>query len=489
MSQETDKQAEVLKYIKNHHIAEKLNELVNKMCRQAPEDPYAFLAQEFAELAKPTAITKLVGREVLDSRGNPTVEVDVYGNVLGTERLLARAGAPSGASTGSNEAYEMRDDDNKTRYLGKGVLTAVRNVNEALSRVARGVDPRQQKTIDDLMVREDGTPEKKRLGGNAITAASFAIAHAGAQVDKKELFLHLASIYHNGKLPTHFGLPRPMVNIVNGGKHAGGDLKIQEFMIVPRGGIPFKEAVQTMTTVYHHLGAILAREKGKSAKNLGDEGGFAPALSDPHEALKYIEQAIAAAGYKVGEDMFLALDCAASEFYADGKYEIEKGRFLTTDEAVQYYLKLKADHPALISIEDPLNEDDYEGWAKMTAAFAQQYKDVMIVGDDLYTTNPRLIERGIQAKWANALLLKVNQIGTVSEAMQAARMIFASGGNVAVSHRSGETVDSIISDLAVAIGAQFIKTGAPARGERVSKYNRLLAIEEYLESKNMLKML
>jgi enolase len=279
-----------------------------------------------------------------------------------------------------------------------------------------------------------------------------------------------------------------MVNILNGGKHAGGDLQIQEFMIVPKGDVPFTETLRMMAEVYHNLSKILVKEKGTSAKNLGDEGGFAPLLKSPAETLDYIERAIEAAGYKVGVDCFLALDCAASEYFNDDKnaYEVEKGLFLPADQLIEYYLKLKAAHPSLISIEDGFDEHDYDAWTKFTAVVAQKHPEMMLVGDDLYTTNTDLIKKGVAAKWANALLLKVNQIGTITESMDAARMIFESGGRVAVSHRSGENCGALISDLAVAIGAQFLKTGAPARGERVSKYNRLLAIEEYLKENKML---
>jgi len=277
-----------------------------------------------------------------------------------------------------------------------------------------------------------------------------------------------------------------MVNILNGGKHAGGNLKVQEFMIVPRAGITFKEMLRSVTEVYHHLGKVLVDKYGVSAKNLGDEGGYAPSLEDPEEALALIEEAIGKAGYKVGEDVFLAIDSASSEFYSDGKYEIKKGQFVTSDELVEYYIKLRAQHPALISIEDGMSEQDYDGWKKLTARFAEECKDMILIGDDLYTTNTELIKQGIEQKWASSLLLKVNQIGTISEAMDAARMIFQEKGNVAVSHRSGETPNTLIADLAVAIGAQFIKTGATARGERVAKYNRLLQIEEMLASKGWL---
>lgn len=484
-SQISQTQKEVVAFLEQHKITDKLNKIVNDLCKVRGDDPFGFLADELAKLAQPATITRLVGREILDSRGNPTVEVDVYAKVLGHEKLVARAGAPSGASTGSNEALELRDKDKK-RYLGKGVLKAVENVNGPCSDAVKGVPVAKLDAADAALCAKDGSQLKTNLGGNALTAASFAIAEAGAFVSGKQLFEHLASLYWGDKVPSKLRLPRPMVNILNGGKHAGGNLKIQEFMIVPKGGQPFRESLRSVTEVYHHLAKILVDKYGVSAKNLGDEGGYAPLLEDPEETLTLIEQAIVAAGYKVGEDIFLALDCASSEFHKDGKYEIKAGQWFTVDEAIDYYIHLKKQHPALISIEDGLDEKDYNGWVKLTARFKEEYKDMILVGDDLYTTNTELIKQGVEHKWANALLLKVNQIGTISESMAAARMIFADNGNVAVSHRSGETPNTLIADLAVAIGAQFIKTGATARGERVSKYNRLLAIEEYLASKDML---
>lgn len=482
----SEKQTQVLSYLKDHRINDELNIIVNRLCHAQTEDPFAFLAREFIARSKPPTITRLVGREILDSRGNPTVEADVYALVRGEEQLAARAGAPSGASTGSNEAHEMRDED-AARFGGKGVQKAAGHVTNELNAAVQGQDPRNLKKVDDLLCAADGTSLKKVLGGNAITAASFALAEAGAKLSNKELYVHLASFFHPS-MPTKFSLPRPMVNIINGGKHAGGDLRIQEFMIVPAAGRSFKENLRMVTEVYHTLGKLLVKKKGLSAKNLGDEGGFAPDLQSPHEALSIIEEAIGLAGFKAGEDIGLALDCAASEFYADGKYEIEKGHFLPSADLVSYYLKLKKDHPALISIEDGFDEKDYDGWTKMTAAFATEHPTFMIVGDDLYTTNTELITKGVANKWANALLLKVNQIGTVSESMDAARLIFADAGQVIVSHRSGETVNTLISDLAVAIGAGFIKTGAPARSERGAKYNRLLVIEEMLQLAGQLQI-
>jgi len=445
------------------------------------------MGRECFTRSKAPVVTKVKGREILDSRGNPTVEVDIYANHWGADNaLVARAGAPSGASTGSNEAMELRDGD-KSRYLGKGVLKAVEHVNNEIQQALKGKPVDDLKGNDQALIEEDGTRLKTKLGGNAITATSFAVAEAGAFVTQVELFLHLAKFFYGpDQLPQSFHLPRPLVNIINGGKHAGGELQIQEFMIIPKAGNTFKQNLQIITEVYHHLGKILVSKYGVSAKNLGDEGGYAPSLNVPDEALTLIEEAIKSAGYGVGKDVFLALDCAASEFFKDGNYEIEKGKFLGADETVEYYLKLKRDHPALISIEDPLDEKDYSAWQKLTAKFTQEFPGTMIVGDDLYTTNTDLIQKGVAEKWANTLLLKVNQIGTISEAMDAARMIFNDKGQVIVSHRSGETPNTLISDLAVAIGAGFIKTGATARGERVAKYNRLLAIEEYLQENGLL---
>lgn len=430
----------------------------------------------------------MVGREILDSRGNPTVETDVFIDKGGEDVLISRQGAPSGASTGSNEAHELRDGD-KARYLGKGTQKASNNVTTALSSAVAGKDITNLRALDDALKAADGTELKTKLGGNAITAASFALADGGAQVQHKELFLHLADQYWGvGSTPSKYFLPRPMVNILNGGKHAGGDLQIQEFMIVPAASAgSFKEQLRIVSEVYHTLAKILVKEKGPSAKNLGDEGGYAPNLTSPDETLGYIEKAITEAGYTVGKDVFLALDAASSEFYHDGKYEVEKGKLLSSSELLEYWDNLVEKHPALISIEDGFQEQDYEGWKAFTAHFAQKRPSIMIVGDDLYTTNTNLIQKGITNKWANSLLLKVNQIGTISEAMDAAKMQFDAKGNVIVSHRSGETTSAIISDLAVAIGAQFIKTGATARGERIAKYNRLLAIEEYLHTHQLNK--
>lgn len=472
----------VSEYLQKHNLQKLIEDAVNQCYKKQTSNPTDFFAKYFAQKTNSQAITKVVGREILDSRGNPTVEVDVYCG----ESLVGRASAPSGASTGSNEAKELRDND-KSRYLGKGTLKAVQNVNGPLNDVLKGKSVDSLRECDNSMIAKDGTELKEVLGGNALTAVSFSVATAGARIANEELFLYLARQYTAKKEEEEqkFRLPTPLVNILNGGKHAGGKLKIQEFMIVPRGDVTFKEQLRIVTEVYHHLGSIVVKSKGKSAKNVGDEGGYAPSMSTPDEALGAIEEAIKAAGFEVGKDVKLALDCAASEFYdaETKKYEVIEGKFLTSDEMVDFYEKLINDHPALCSIEDGLNEDDYDGWAKLTQRLGNR---VMLVGDDLYTTNPRLIKQGIENKWANALLLKVNQIGTISEAMDAAKLIQEAKQNVIVSHRSGETETTIISDLAVAIGAGYIKTGATARGERVSKYNRLLQIEEYLIENDLL---
>lgn len=494
----------VNEYLNKYQLQKLIEDAINHCYQTQATNPTAYMASYFSTRTNTQAIQKLIGREILDSRGNPTVEVDVY---TSEDKIAGRASAPSGASTGSNEALELRDGD-KSRYLGKGVTKAVNNVNGPLSDALKGKNVDNLRECDDAMRQKDGTELKTNLGGNSITAASFAIATAGANLSGEELYEYLARQF----VPTSasasatatssgeetattattaqqksFSIPTPLVNILNGGKHAGGKLKIQEFMIVPRSDIEFKEALRQVTEVYHALGSLLAAECGASSKNVGDEGGFAPSLDTPDQALTFIERAIEKAGYTVGEDIFLAIDAAASEFYdkETGKYEAIEGKFFSSDEMVDFYEKMIQDHPAFISLEDALDEKDYDGWKKLTARLGHR---VMLVGDDLYTTNTRLIKQGLEEKWANALLLKVNQIGSITESMDAASMIFNAGQNVIVSHRSGETATTIISDLAVAIGAQYIKTGATARGERVGKYNRLLQIEEDLKKKDMLKI-
>ncbi len=402
-------------------------------------------------------------REVLDSRGNPTVEAEI--TVAGHK---IRAIAPSGASTGSWEAHELRDGDG--RFGGKGVLKAVSNVRNDIAKAIIGMDPTDQRAVDTAMIEADGTENKKRLGANAIIATSLAVAKAGAAVEGVPLYQHIGD---NGVT-----LPVPMLNIINGGKHAGGNLKIQEFMIIPAGAKSFSECLRMSSEVYMSLKSILKKKYGVGAINLGDEGGFAPPLNTSAEALETIMSAVSAAGYTPGKDVFMALDAASSEFYDNGIYDVD-GMKLSAGELADHYRKLTETYP-LISIEDPFFEDDFETTAELTKKIGS---DVQIVGDDLFVTNTKRLSKGIAAGAANALLLKVNQIGTVTEAGDAAQMSFDNGYSVVVSHRSGESEDVSIADLSVGWGSGQIKTGAPARGERTSKYNQLLRIEEELGSK------
>ena len=397
-------------------------------------------------------IEKVWAREVLDSRGNPTVEAEI---TIGGHRITAIA--PSGASTGSWEAHELRDGG--SRFGGKGVLKAVENVRGPIAKAITGMSVTDQKAIDAAMIAADGTPNKNNLGANAIIATSLAVAQAGAMIEGVPLYQHIGS---NGKT-----LPVPMLNIINGGKHAGGNLKIQEFMVIPAGAKSFSECLRMSSEIYMSLKSMLKKKYGVGAINLGDEGGFAPPL----------DTAASDAGYVPGKDVFLALDAASSEFYADGVYDVD-GLKLSAAELADHYTSLTKQFP-LISIEDPFFEDDFESTALLTKKVGSS---VQIVGDDLFVTNTKRLSKGIDMKAANALLLKVNQIGTVTEAGEAAEMSFRNGYNVVVSHRSGESEDVSIADLSVGWGSGQIKTGAPARGERTAKYNRLLRIEEELGS-------
>jgi enolase len=408
-------------------------------------------------------ITRVWAREVLDSRGNPTVEAEVS-----IDKLTITAIAPSGASTGTHEALEMRDGGE--RYLGRGVASVIRSVQETIAPALMGMDATDLRAVDRRMIELDGTPNKSNLGANATVAVSLAVAQAGAQVKGVPLHEHLAS---GSRV-----LPVPMMNIVNGGKHAGSNLKVQEFMIAPAGAPTFAEALRIGTEVYHSLKKELKSSYGVGAVNIGDEGGFAPPLDTTDQALGVIVKAIEDAGYEPGKDIYLAMDAAASEFYADGKYAID-GKLLSPGELVDLYADLKERFP-LISLEDPVMEDDFDTMALMTTRMGE---GLQLVGDDLFVTNPQRLRRAIERKVGNALLLKVNQIGTVSEAMDAAEMARKAGYAVMVSHRSGESEDTSIADIAVALGCGQIKTGAPARGERTAKYNRLLRIEERLGSK------
>ena len=402
-------------------------------------------------------------RQILDSRGNPTVEVQV---VLddGSE---GRADVPSGASTGAFEAVELRDGD-AAHYGGKGVLKAVENVIEQIAPEVIGMEADEQRLLDQAMIELDGTDNKSKLGANAILGVSLAVAHAAAESAGLPLYRYLGG-------PTANVLPVPMMNILNGGSHADSNVDIQEFMIAPIGAATFAEALEMGAGVYHSLKAVL---KGRGlATGLGDEGGFAPNLDSNAEALDLILEAITKAGYTPGKDVALALDVAASEFYnEDGTYNFEGGR-KTADEMAAYYGDLVEKYP-LVSIEDPLNEDDWDGWKKITEQLGDK---VQLVGDDLFVTNVTRLQKGIDTKTANALLVKVNQIGSLTETIDAVTLAHRSGYSTMMSHRSGETEDTTIADLAVALGCGQIKTGAPARTERVAKYNQLLRIEEDLD--------
>jgi len=408
-------------------------------------------------------IEKVWAREVLDSRGNPTVEAEL---TVGGKRITAIA--PSGASTGSWEAYELRDGGK--RYKGKGVLKAVENIRTEIAKTLVGMDPSEQRNIDYALIDLDGTDNKTRLGGNAVVAVSLAAVKAGAQALDLEVYEHVGS--------NHVTLPVPMFNIINGGKHAGGNLKIQECMIIPAGAGSFSECLRMSSEIYMELKSILKKKYGAGAVNIGDEGGFAPPLGTVEEAMELITSAISGAGYSPGKDVFLAIDAASSEFYDNGIYDVD-GLKLTAMELADHYASLAERFP-LISIEDPFFEDDFDTTAELTSMIG---RNVQIVGDDIFVTNTGRLCKGIEMGAANAMLLKVNQIGTITESADAAQMSFDNGYSVVVSHRSGETEDTTIADLSVGWGTGEIKTGAPARGERTAKYNRLLRIEEELGPK------
>jgi enolase len=399
-------------------------------------------------------------REILDSRGNPTIEVEV---VL-EDKSIGRAAVPSGASTGAFEAAELRDGG--SRYLGKGVTGAVNNVIEKITPVVIGMSATDQRAIDQKMVSLDGTKNKSVLGANAILGVSLATARAASISANQSLFAYLGG----SKAKT---LPVPMMNILNGGAHADTNVDIQEFMIAPIGADSFKESLRWGAEIYHSLKSVL-KKKGL-ATSIGDEGGFAPNLDSNRAALDLILVAIEGAGFKVGSQIALAMDVAATEFFSDGKYEFE-GKSLTSDQMITYYSDLVSNYP-LVSIEDPLDEDDWSGWAKLTSELGEK---IQIVGDDLFVTNPERLAKGIESKTANALLVKVNQIGTLTETIDAVNMAHENNYKSMMSHRSGETEDTTIADLAVALNCGQIKTGAPARSERVAKYNQLLRIEEEL---------
>jgi enolase len=405
-------------------------------------------------------IKEVKAREILDSRGNPTVEVEVKLD----NSIIGRAAVPSGASTGAFEAAELRDGGK--RYLGKGVQIAIKNVNEKLAPLVVGLKAEDQRNLDEQMIKLDGTKNKSSLGANAILGVSLATARAGANSANQSLFKYLGG--SDAKT-----LPVPMMNILNGGAHADTNVDIQEFMVAPIGAGTFKESLRWGAEIYHSLKSVL-KKKGL-ATSIGDEGGFAPNLASNRAALDLILEAVELAGFKAGSEIALAMDVAATEFFDNGSYKFE-GKQLTSDQMITYYSDLVAAYP-LLSIEDPLDENDWDGWGKLTTQLGDK---IQIVGDDLFVTNPERLLRGIESKTANALLVKVNQIGTLTETIDAVNLAHKSNYRSMMSHRSGETEDTTIADLAVALNCGQIKTGAPARSERVAKYNQLLRIEEEL---------
>ncbi len=410
-----------------------------------------------------TLIEEVMAREILDSRGNPTVEVEVL--LMGGERGVAAV--PSGASTGAHEAVELRDGD-KSRYGGKGVLNAVRNVNETIREAIIGLDATDQIMLDEIMIELGGTPNKAKLGANAILGVSLAVAKAAANVQQQPLYRYLGGVWTRT-------LPVPMMNILNGGKHADNSTDMQEYMVLPVGAPTFREALRMGAEVYQGLKKVLHDKKLNT--NVGDEGGFAPSLSSNREALEVIVAAIETAGYKPGVDIFLGMDPAASEFYDNGRYVLAReGRTLTSSEMVDLYEQWISEYP-IITIEDGLSEDDWDGWKLLRQRLGDR---IQLVGDDLFVTNTTRLKRGIQEHAANSILIKLNQIGTLTETLAAIEMAKRAAFTAVVSHRSGETEDTTIADLVVATNAGQIKTGAPARSERVAKYNRLLVIEDEL---------
>ncbi|WP_180539063.1 phosphopyruvate hydratase [Nevskia soli] len=412
-------------------------------------------------------IVAVQGIEILDSRGNPTVEADVYLS----DGSMGRAAVPSGASTGEHEAVELRDGD-KSRYLGKGTTKAVAHINTEIAEALRGHEATAQARIDRMMIDLDGTPNKSRLGANAILAVSLALARAAAASERTPLYRYLGGV---GALT----LPVPMMNIINGGAHADSSVDLQEFMIAPYGATRFSEALRWGVEVFHTLKGVL-KKRGYSTA-VGDEGGFAPSLKSNEEALEVVHEAIAQAGYKAGEQIGITLDPASSEFYSNGKYIFKKSdkSERTSEQMVAYWVDLKRQYPAIISIEDGMAEDDWDGWKMLTEALG---KSVQLVGDDLFVTNTRRLKRGIDEGIANSILIKVNQIGTLTETLEAMQMASNAGYTSIASHRSGETEDPFIADLAVATNCGQIKTGSASRTDRIAKYNQLLRIEDKLGS-------
>ncbi len=414
-----------------------------------------------------STIVDVIGFEVMDSRGNPTVMAEV---VLDSG-VVGSSCAPSGASTGSREALELRDGD-KSRYLGKGVLKAVANINDIIKPLLVGKDASEQRALDTIMIDADGTANKEKLGANAILAVSLAAAKAAAQDKKIPLYAHIAEV--NGT-PGKYSMPVPMMNIINGGEHADNNVDIQEFMVQPVGAPTFTEALRVGAEIFHSLKKVLSGRGLNTA--VGDEGGFAPDLPSNEAALEAIAEAVANAGYELGTDVTLALDCASSEFYKDGVYDLSgEGKKFSSEEFTDYLADLSSKHP-ILSIEDGMDESDWDGWAILTKKIGDK---VQLVGDDLFVTNTAILKEGIDKSIANSILIKFNQIGSLSETLDAIKMAQEAGYTVVISHRSGETEDTTIADLAVATAAGQIKTGSLSRSDRIAKYNRLLRIEAEL---------
>ena len=411
-------------------------------------------------------IKNIYSRMILDSRGNPTIEADVTLE----DGALGRAAVPSGASTGSKEAIELRDGDQK-KYYGKGVSKAVNNVNEIISKEIQGMEAEDQTGIDEKMILKDGTDNKENLGANAILAVSMAVAQAAASSQKKNLFEYLNP---NGP----YSLPTPMMNIINGGAHADNNIDIQEFMIIPAGRPNFSEAMRCGAEIFQSLKSILGKKN--LATTVGDEGGFAPNLTSNDEALQLIMESIESAGYQAGKDVFLGLDCASTEYYKNDVYHLNSENLSLNSSQMTDYLSTLCDKYPIISIEDGMSEDDWDGWETLTKNLG---KSIQLVGDDLFVTNPKILKKGIDKKIANSILIKVNQIGTLTETFRTINIAKSAGYSTVISHRSGETEDTMIADIAVAFNAMQIKAGSMSRSERVSKYNQLLRIEELLEGK------
>ena len=404
---------------------------------------------------------------IIDSRGNPTIEADVTLE----DDALGRAAVPSGASTGSKEAIELRDG-NKNQYYGKGVSKAVNNINEIISKEIQGMEAEGQTNIDEKMILLDGTDNKENLGANAILAVSMAVAQAAANSQKKNLFEYLNP---NGP----YSLPTPMMNIINGGAHANNNIDIQEFMIIPAGRPTFSEAIRCGVEVFHSLKSILGKKK--LATTVGDEGGFAPNLTSNDGGLQLIMQSIKSAGYEAGKDVFLGLDCASTEYYKNDSYHLNSENLTLNSNQMTDYLSTLCDKYPIISIEDGMSEDDWDGWEALTKKLGT---NIQLVGDDLFVTNPKILQQGIDKKIANSVLIKVNQIGTLTETFKTINLAKNAGYSTVISHRSGETEDTMIADIAVAFNAMQIKTGSMSRSERISKYNQLLRIEELLGDKS-----